>query len=183
MRHTFIYHAWLEHSRGEFLHVRIPFLSCILAAVLFFPVAQGCASKQVARLVFPTHVQAFCGRKEPRLTALLSVMTSTNDTLVAGDQKTDAELRTLLRRQGGVLGYWQDQPLLLPKTAHALGEVDAYARVRAAAVITAPEGATVRRLYLKVRDRDADTPHNAVRWIALDAFDVQNPCVEGHRAM
>jgi hypothetical protein len=154
-----------------------------LASMLFFPVAQGCASKPVARLVFPTHVQAFCGKKEPRLTALLSVMTSTNDTLIAGDRKTDGALQTLLRRQGGVIGYWRDQRLLLPKTAHALGESDMYARVKAAAVITPPEGATVRRLYLKVRDRDADIPQNAVRWIALDAFDVQNPCVEGHRSM
>jgi hypothetical protein len=178
-----MYYAWLERSRGEFLHVRIPFLCVGLASMLFFPVAQGCASKHVARLVFPTHVQAFCGKKQARLTALLSVMTSTNDTLIAGDRKTDAALQTLLRRSGGVIGYWRDQPLFLPKTARALGESDAYARVRAAVIITPSEGVTVRRLYLKVRYRDADVPHNRVRWIALDAFDVQNPCVEGHRAM
>jgi hypothetical protein len=178
-----LYHAWLERRRGEFLHVRTPFLCFGLASMLFFPVAQGCASKHVARLVFPAHIQAFCGKKDARLTALLSVMTSTNDTLIASDRKTDGELQTLLRRHGGVIGYWRDQPLLLPKTAHALGELDTYAHVKAAVIVTPPEGATVRRLYLKVRDREADIPQHAVRWIALDAFDVQDPCVEGHRAM
>jgi hypothetical protein len=143
----------------------------------------GCASHTVARLVFPAHVEAFCGKKEPRLTALLSVMTSTNDALIASDRQTDVGVRALARREGGVIGYWNDQLLLLPKTARALGESDEYVRVKVAAVVAPREGAVTRRLYLKVRDKHADIPRNAARWIALDAYDVQNPCVEGHRAM
>jgi hypothetical protein len=146
-------------------------------------VASACASKHVAPLVSPVRVDAFCAKKEPRLSALLSVMTSTSDTIVSGDALTDASVRALARRSGGVIGYWNDQLLSLPKTARALGESDDYARVRAAAVLAPPDGVTNRRLYLKVRAREADRSQESARWIILDAFDVQNPCVEGHRAM
>lgn len=156
---------------------------CIVFVVAASIVASGCAPKKIAPLVAPERVDAFCARKEPRLTALLSIMSTTSDSIVSDDRPTQASVHALVQRAGGVIGYWNDQLLFLPKTARALGEADDYARVRVAAVAVPPEGATTRRLYLKVRARGADGSQGSTRWIALDAFDVQNPCVEGHRAM
>jgi hypothetical protein len=156
---------------------------CLVVVFAASLLASACAPKKLAPLVTPMRVDAFCGRKEPRLTALLSIMSTTNDTIVNGDRPTEASVRALVRHSGGVIGYWNDQLLLLPKTARALGESDDYVRVRVAAVAVPREGVTTRRLYLKVRVRGADGTQGSMRWIGLDAFDVQNPCVEGHRAM
>ncbi len=79
------------------------------------------------------------------------------------------------RAGDGVIVRWDDQLLALPRVSRELGESDGYARVRAAAIPPADPAATSRRLYLLVRD------HARERWIALEAFDVQNVCVEGKR--
>jgi hypothetical protein len=42
-------------------------------------------------------------------------------------------------------------------------------------VPSAAAGATTRHIYLLVRDRGGE------RWITMQAFDVQNVCVEGKR--
>ena len=156
------------------MRIRIPLLAL---GLLLGAVQLGCAQKNVPQLVNPAHVVAACGTKQPRLTAILSVITSTDDIVHPDDAQTDRSVRTLISKTGGVIGYWNDQMLLLPKTASALGESDKYVRVRAAAVTAVPDGLTKHRIYLKVLD------HGTPRWIALDAYDVQNPCVEGHIAM
>jgi hypothetical protein len=156
------------------MRIPIPVLAC---GLLLGTVQLGCAPKNVPRLVNPAHVVAVCGTKQPRLTALLSVMTSTDDIVHSDDAQSDQSVRKLISKTGGVVGYWNDQMLLLPKTASALGETDGYVRVRAAAVTAVPEGLLKHRIYLNVLD------HGTPRWIALDAYDVQNPCVEGHLAM
>jgi hypothetical protein len=74
-----------------------------------------------------------------------------------------------------VIAYWDAQPLALPRVSGALGETDGYARLYAAAIPAAADGATSRRIYLLVRDRGAR------RWIALTAYDTQSVCVEGRR--
>lgn len=154
---------------------------CLVVVVAVSVLASACAPKKLAQLDAPVRVDAFCGRKEPRITALLSIMSATNDTIV--DHPAESSVRALVRRVGGVIGYWNDQLLYLPKTARALGESDDYVRVRVVAVAVSLEGVATRRLYLKVRARGADGKEWTTRWIGLNAFDVQNPCVEGHRAM
>jgi hypothetical protein len=101
-------------------------------------------------------------------------MTSTNDKLLP-DRPNGAGIRSEIEAAGGVIGYWQDQPLLLPQTALALGESDGYVHVRAAAVPIVPDNSLTRHVYFQVNDRGMP------RWIALEAFDTQNVCVEGRR--
>ncbi len=121
-----------------------------------------------------TRVEAFCGSKQARLTGVASVVTSTNDVLLP-ERPSAAEVQRAVRAGDGVIVRWDDQPLALPHVSRELGESDGYARVRAAAIPPADPAATSRRLYLLVRD------HTRERWIALEAFDVQNVCVEGKR--
>ncbi len=137
--------------------------------------AGGCAQAQHP-LSAPASVEAFCGQKQVRVTALLSIMTSTSDRIVAAAHPSEAALRAALMRSGGALARWNDELLLVPQTALALGETDGYARVRAAVAVDAPEGATTRPLDLLVRDR------GLYRWIELTAYDVQSVCVEGRRS-
>jgi hypothetical protein len=124
----------------------------------------------------PARIEGFCGAKQVRVTALQSIMTSTGDRVVADRHPTAAEVRGLLQRSGGAIGWWDDEMLRLPRTAQSLGEKDGFVRVRAAAAVTGPEDATTRPLYLLVRER------SAYRWIELTAYDVQSVCVEGRRS-
>ncbi len=108
------------------------------------------------------------------MTGVDSVLTSTNDAIL-DDRPTEADVRRAVRAGDGVIAHFNDQLLALPKSSVVLGETDGYARVRAVAVPLAAEGALSRHIYLHVRDRGRE------RWIALQAFDVQNVCVEGKR--
>jgi hypothetical protein len=146
------------------------------SGALALAAAAGCAHADHP-LSLPKSVEGFCGAKQVRLTALLSIMTSTGDRIVPSARLDEAHVRALLLRSGGALGRFQDELLRVPHTAQALGERDGLARVRAAVAVDAPEGATTRPLYLLVRDR------GGYRWIELSAFDVQSVCVEGRRSV
>lgn len=122
----------------------------------------------------PVRVDAHCSPREARITGIRSILTSTSDVLDA-DRPTASEVHEAVVSGDGAIAYWNDQPLLLPKTAERLGESDGYVRVRAAAIPPAPAGAAYRHLYLDVRD------HAGHRWITLKAFDVQDICIEGHK--
>ncbi|GAC1550306.1 MAG: hypothetical protein NVS3B16_24580 [Vulcanimicrobiaceae bacterium] len=138
-----------------------------------FGTAAGCAPT-APRLGRPTRVEAFCGSKQARMTSVDSVMTSTDDTIL-NDRPTERDVRQAVTAGDGTIAHFDDLLLHIPKSAAALGERDGYARVRAVGVPPAPEGALSRHIYLLVRERGAQ------RWITMQAFDVQNVCVEGKR--
>jgi len=143
------------------------------AAAALLVAAAACAP-HVPPLRSPVSVEAFCGSKQARNTGIASVLTSTDDVLLDESPTLD-DIRRAVRSGDGVVAHWNDQELALPRVSVALGETDGYARVRAAAIPPAPEGAQVRHLYLFVRD------HGRERWIAMNAYDLQNVCVEGKR--
>ncbi len=152
-----------------------PFL--VLAASIVAFLAAGCSSKpSVPQLQFPTHLEAFCGDKEPRATAMMSILTSTDDRPMPESRGENA-IRSLVRSGGGAIAFWNDQAVLLPRTAALVGEKDSFVHVTELVVPIVPEGVPKRRIFIRVNE------HGAQRWIALDAFDVQNPCIAGHRAM
>ena len=122
----------------------------------------------------PVRVDAHCKPREARITGIRSILTSTNDVL-DDDRPTESQVREAVSAGDGALAYWNDQLLLLPKSAPSLGESDGFVRVRAAGIPPAPAGATYRHLYLNVRDR------GSYRWVTLQAFDLQDICIEGHK--
>ncbi len=146
--------------------------STLIAGVLL-AASYSCAP-HVPGIADPARVDAHCSPREARITGIRSVLTSTND-IVLDDRPTENEVRTAVQSGDGALAYWNDQLLVLPKSAEQFGERDGYARVRAAGIPPAPDGATYRHLYLDVRD------HGTYRWVTYKAFDIQNVCVEGHK--
>jgi len=122
----------------------------------------------------PVRVDAHCRPREARITSIRSVLTSMNDA-VGDDRPTQSEITTAVRSGDGVIAYWNDQVLRLPQTAARFGERDGYVRVRALAIPPAPTGSTYRHVYLEARD------HGSYRWFTMEANDIQNVCIEGHK--
>jgi hypothetical protein len=135
--------------------------------------AAGCAPS-APPLRSPASVQAFCGSKQARNTGIASVLTSTDDKYL-DERPTAEDIRRAVRSGDGVVAHWPDQPLYLPNVARELGEGGDYVLVRSAAIPAGPEGAEVRHIFLEVRD------HGDERWITMNAYDMQNVCVEGKR--
>lgn len=121
----------------------------------------------------PVRVDGHCGPRQARITSIRSIMTTTTDRVIPGDHPRFAEIAALTHSGDGAIAYWHDQRLRLPQTAAQLGESGGYAHVRAVAIPPAPEGSQNRRIYFLARDR------GRYRWIALDAFDLQDVCIEG----
>ncbi len=142
-----------------------------LAPLVGLALLSACAPK-VPPLHSPTSVDAYCGSKEARNTGIASVVSSTDDRLL-DERVTDDEVRKAVTSGDGVIAHWADQPLAAPRVASALGETDGYVHMHAAAIPPAIDGAQVRHIYLYVRD------HGSERWIVMNAYDVQNVCVEG----
>jgi hypothetical protein len=117
-------------------------------------------------------MEAFCAPNQARPTAIASVMASTDDKMLA-IQPAEAAVRKSIKNAGGAIAYYNDQLLWLPRTSKALGETDGYARVRTVAVPDVSKSSGSRVIYLLVRRGGLN------RWIELNAFDVQNVCVEG----
>jgi hypothetical protein len=145
----------------------------VAAFVLALGVAAACAPR-VPRIADAARLRAFCGSMQARQTGIDSVISSTDDRLL-DERPTEADVMRAVGTADGVVAYWNAQPLALPDVARALGETDGYARVDAAAIPPAADGAATRRIYLLVRDRGGK------RWIALTAYDTQSVCVEGRR--
>lgn len=145
----------------------------LVAAACFLGPA-GCVPSG-PRITYPVRVEAHCGTKQVRVTAIESIITSTDDKIAAGARPSSASIHRDVTANGGVIAYWNDLLLLLPGTSRTLGETDRYARVRAAAIASAPDGVTHRPIALYVRD------HGTYRWIPMNAYGLQNVCVEGRR--
>lgn len=143
----------------------------VASSLAAFALVAGC-TPSAPRIARPTRVEAFCGSKQARMTSVDSVMTSTNDSIL-DDRPTQREVRQAASSGDGTIAYFDDMRLAIPKSAATLGETDGYVRVRAVAVPPAPEGALTRHIYLLVRERGSE------RWITMQAYDVQNVCVEG----
>lgn len=136
-------------------------------------VTAGC-TETAPRILSPLRIDDFCGSKQARPTGIASVMTSTSDQPL-DDAPTAADVRKAVRAGDGTIAYWNDQLLSLPQTAKQVGETDGYVRVRAVGIPPVSPNATSRHIYLEVRDG------RAYRWFTLQAYDVQNVCVEGKR--
>jgi hypothetical protein len=135
----------------------------------------GCAS-QAPLLQPPDRVESFCSEKEPRGTAIASVLGSVSDRIETSvAYPGDATLRTDVKQNSGVIGHWKSQPLYMPATAKALGISGNYIDVTDVVIDNQLSGEQSRLIYVTVTSPQG--PKNLV----LRAFDTQNVCVEGER--
>jgi hypothetical protein len=140
--------------------------ACVLA---------GCSSSPPP-LVAPDRVESFCSEKEPRGTAIASILSSVSDRIETSvAYPGEAVLRTVVKQNTGIIGHWKSQPLYMPGTAQALGVSGNYIDVTDVVIDNELSGSESRLIYLTVT-----TPHGPNN-VGLRAYDVQNVCVEGTR--
>jgi hypothetical protein len=135
----------------------------------------GCSSS-APPLNPPDRTESFCSEKEPRGTAIASILSSVSDrieTSVAYPE--DATLRTNVKVNGGIIGHWKSQPLYMPSTAQALGVSGIYIDVTDVVIDNQLSGNESRLIYVTV-----NTPQGPKK-LVLRAYDTQNVCVEGTR--
>lgn len=133
----------------------------------------ACSASNVPRLHQPDRVEAFCGDRVAMLTAVESIVASTNDVPVQTAIPAAAAIRKFAGDTGGIIAHWNDQPLHLPHTAKALGIDGEYVTLGDAAIGNGPPAGDSRRIYLTLK-----TP-SGQKTVALQAYDVQDVCNEG----
>jgi predicted small lipoprotein YifL len=127
-------------------------------------------------LLPPDRVDSFCSEKEPRGTAIASILASATDALVRDvAYPGDAMLRTDVKQNTGIIGHWDAQPLYLPKVAAAIGVDGDYLDVKTIVIDNQISGTDSRLIYVTV-----STPRGPKN-LVLRAYDIQNVCVEGTR--
>lgn len=137
-------------------------------------VLAGCQPK-APLLQLPDRIDSFCTEKEPRGSAIESILSSVDGRLQRVPLPTDAALRASLKKGTGVIGYWKSQPLYLPAATKALGLPGDYLDVTSVAINNVLDGADSRLVYVTIAT--AQGPKRLV----LRAYDTQNACVEGER--
>jgi hypothetical protein len=144
----------------------------VLAVAAFL--LAGCSS--APPLVAPDRVESFCSEKEPRGTAIASILSSVSDRIEASvAYPGDAMLRTDVKQNTGVIGHWKSQPLYMPATAQALGVSGNYIDVTDVVIDNQLSGSESRLIYVTV------TTPQGPKDVVLRAYDTQNVCVEGTR--
>jgi hypothetical protein len=135
----------------------------------------GCGSR-APQLVAPDSVESFCAEKEPRGTAIASILASVSDKIEQSvPYPGDATLRIDVKQNSGIIGHWKSQPLYMPMTAQALGVAGNYIDVTDIVIDNQLAGTESRLIYVTVATPQG--PKNLV----LRAYDVANVCVEGTR--
>jgi hypothetical protein len=134
----------------------------------------GCGP-HAPELLPPDRTESFCIDKEPRGTAVASILSSVADRPLTNRYPGDAAVRTDVKKYGGIIGHWKSQPLYLPATAAMLGVTGDYIDVREVAIDNQLEDAESRVIYVTVA-----APKGPAQ-LVLRAYDVQNVCVEGTR--
>ena len=124
----------------------------------------------------PDRTESFCSEKEPRGTAIASILSSVSDRIETSvAYPGDAALRTDVKANSGIIGHWKSQPLYMPSTAAALGVSGNYIDVTDVVIDNQLAGSESRLIYVTVSTPQG--PKNLV----LRAYDTQNVCVEGTR--
>jgi hypothetical protein len=134
----------------------------------------GCSSAPL--LQPPDRVDSFCSEKEPRGTAIASILGSASDKIETSvPYPGDAALHADVKRNTGVIGHWKSQPLYMPATAQVLGVSGNYIDVTGIVIDNQLSGTESRLIYVTVA-----TPKGPKK-LVFRAYDTQNVCVEGTR--
>jgi hypothetical protein len=146
-----------------------------LVAAAAFCLLVACGTKPPPLLI-PDKIESFCSDKEPRGTAIDSILSSVSDRIETSEAYPgDAELRQSVKLNSGIIAHWASQPLYMPATAKALGVPGNYINVTDIVIDNQLAGNESRLIYVTVQ-----TPAGP-KQLVLRAYDVANVCVEGSR--
>jgi hypothetical protein len=150
-----------------------------LFPLVLLAVSAACAPS-VPRLHLPIRTEASCESKSVKQTAIESIVASTDDTVRPGRYPGDAALRNAIKNGGGVIAYWESQPLRAPDTAKALGlsgDLDLKRAVITNQVLGSEQDRVgqYRLVWLTFGTPKGDAT------VLERAYDVQNVCIEGRR--
>ena len=146
-----------------------------LAAAAAACLLVACGTKPPPLLI-PDKIESFCSDKEPRGTAIDSILSSVSDRIETSEAYPgDAELRQSVKLNSGIIAHWASQPLYMPSTAKALGVPSNYINVTDIVIDNQLAGNESRLIYVTVQ-----TPSGPKK-LVLRAYDVANVCVEGSR--
>lgn len=132
-----------------------------------------CACSSAPRLHQPDRIEAYCGDRAAISTAIESIVASTGDGAERFPTPSDAQIRKLVKANGGIIAHWNDQALHSPAVAKTLGLGGTYVTIGDAAIPDQPAKGDSRQVYLTVK-----TGHGP-QTFALKAYDVQDVCNEG----
>jgi len=147
----------------------------LVAAAAACLVLAACA-KNPPPLLIPDRIESYCSDKEPRGTAIDSIISSVSDRIeTSTPYPGDAALKMDVKTNGGIIAHWNSQPLYMPFTAKTLGVSGDYLDVRDVVIDNQIAGVESRLIYVTVQ-----TPAG-LKQLVLRAVDVANVCVEGER--
>lgn len=146
----------------------------LIASIAAGAVLLGSCAPAGPRMLSPKRVDAFCGDRYVRSTAVQSILTSVGDRIEPDPPPAAAEIERELARSTGVIAHWDDQPLLLPGVARQLGYAGRYVSVADAAIGNNAAAAGSRRIYLTLM-----LPGGRRTTFVFRAYDMQNVCNEG----
>jgi hypothetical protein len=107
-----------------------------------------------------------------------NILTSFKDGNPQPSTQSYAQFIAAAKANTGIVATWDGARVILPQDARAFGEADQYVRIRRVVFVNVPEGsAPPRPVYAEVRD------HGSYTWYDFTAYDTQNVCVEGQRAI
>jgi hypothetical protein len=146
-----------------------------LVAVAAACLVVACGTKPPPLLI-PDKIESFCSDKEPRGTAIASILSSVSDRIeTSTPYPGDAALRQSVKLNSGIIAHWNSQPLYMPYTAKALGVSGNYIVVTDIVIDNQLSGNESRLIYVTVQSPTGP------KQLVLRAYDVANVCVEGTR--
>jgi hypothetical protein len=146
-----------------------------LAAIAAAALLAACGTKPPPLLI-PDKIESYCTDKEPRGTAIASILSSVSDKVEQSvNYPGEKELEMDVKTNGGIIAHWKSQPLYMPSTARLLGVSGNYIDVTDIVIDNQLAGVESRLIYVTVQTPSG--PKNLV----LRAYDVANVCVEGTR--
>ena len=145
-----------------------------LAAIATFALVSGC-HPSVKPLEPIQSVENGCRHGAPKGPGIQSIMASIADAPPVRTTESTKAVQRKYAKIGGVIAHWNDLSLYLPTAAKVDGDSEGYLHITEAALDNPAADAQSRVVLILMKTT------RGTAWYKADAYDVQNPCIEGTR--
>lgn len=119
-------------------------------------------------------VQNNCRHGSPKGPGILSIMASIADIPPVYTSSSTKSVQQRYAKIGGIIVHWKDLALYLPTAAKIDGDAQGYLHITDAALDAPAADAQARMVLVHMHG------HRGTGWYKTNAFDVQDPCIEGN---